>query len=512
MTDQNLSFDIRHHAVNQPDKIAFKIYPSSEGVTFQALEQRANQGAQLLRSSGLNVGDHMTILMENRREFLETCFAADRSGLYYTTISTHLTVEEIAYIIADCSARVVIISDSFSDIAQQLQDMVDPAIRLFMVGTSIGGTENWSAMLDTQPDTPISDEVQGLDMLYSSGTTGKPKGVKWPLTREAPGGRSMLITLLSSLFGYSAQTRYLCPAPLYHAAPLRHTMVTLKMGGSAFIMAKFDAQQSLKIIEQEQITHSQWVPTMFVRLLKLPSETRNAFDFSSMEMAVHAAAPCPISDKHQMIDWWGDIIHEYYAGTENNGFTAISTREWLQHEGSVGREKLGILHICDETGQEAPKGAEGEIFFENGHQFEYHNNPEKTADCTNDAGWTTLGDVGRVDDEGYLYLTDRKSYMIISGGVNIYPQETENILIGHPDVLDAAVIGVPNEDFGEEVKAVIQLAAEEKASSEMEAELIQYCRSKLSSIKCPRSIDFRKTLPRAPNGKLYKRNLRDEYW
>ncbi|MEP4191459.1 MAG: AMP-binding protein, partial [Sneathiella sp.] len=354
MTDQNLSFDIRHHAVNQPDKIAFKIYPSSEGVTFQALEQRANQGAQLLRSSGLNVGDHMTILMENRREFLETCFAADRSGLYYTTISTHLTVEEIAYIIADCSARVVIISDSFSDIAQQLQDMVDPAIRLFMVGTSIGGTENWSAMLDTQPDTPISDEVQGLDMLYSSGTTGKPKGVKWPLTREAPGGRSMLITLLSSLFGYSAQTRYLCPAPLYHAAPLRHTMVTLKMGGSAFIMAKFDAQQSLKIIEQEQITHSQWVPTMFVRLLKLPSETRNAFDFSSMEMAVHAAAPCPISVKHQMIDWWGDIIHEYYAGTENNGFTAISTREWLQHEGSVGREKLGILHICDETGQEAP--------------------------------------------------------------------------------------------------------------------------------------------------------------
>jgi fatty-acyl-CoA synthase len=251
---------------------------------------------------------------------------------------------------------------------------------------------------------------------------------------------------------------------------------------------------------------------MFVRLLKLPPEQRAQFDLSSMKMAVHAAAPCPVDIKREMIDWWGEIIHEYYAGTENNGFTTISTQEWLEHPGSVGRAKLGVIHICDASGAELPIGAEGEIYFENGHQFAYHNDPEKTAACTNALGWTTLGDIGRLDSDGYLYLTDRKSFVIISGGVNIYPQETEDVLLGHPSVLDAAVIGVPSEDFGEEVKAIVQLMPSQVASPELADSLIEYCRARLSSIKCPRSIDFRTDLPRSATGKLYKRKLRDEFW
>jgi len=322
----------------------------------------------------------------------------------------------------------------------------------------------------------------------------------------------MLIDLLTGLFGYDAQTRYLSPAPLYHAAPLRHSMVTIKMGGTAYIMDRFDAAGALKLIEHYRITHSQWVPTMFVRLLKLPEEERRHFDLSSMVMAVHAAAPCPPDIKRRMIDWWGPIVHEYYAGTENNGFTAITSAEWLAHPGSVGRAKLGQLHICDETGTELPVGSEGEVYFENGHQFAYHNDPAKTADSTNAQGRTTLGDIGRIDAEGYLYLTDRKSFVIISGGVNIYPQETEDVLLTHPDVLDTAVIGVPNEEFGEEVKAVIQLMPGKTGSAALEASLIAYCRDRLSPLKCPRSVDFQDNLPRSDTGKLYKRKLREQYW
>ncbi|MBL4874719.1 MAG: acyl-CoA synthetase [Rhodobacteraceae bacterium] len=505
-------FHPRHYAKKSPDALAYRMCATGEDVTFLQLETRANQGAHLFRAAGLHVGDHIVIMMENRREFLEICFAADRAGLYYTTVSTHLTFDEISYIIADCGARVVVTSDHFSETNRKLHETPVPGARLFIVGEPTRGFESWSEAAQSQPRTPIPDEVQGLDMLYSSGTTGRPKGIKWPLTGEKPGGRTMLIDLLTSLFGYDSDTRYLSPAPLYHAAPLRHTMVTIKMGGTAFIMTKFDAQNALEIIEKENITHSQWVPTMFVRLLKLPRELRESFNISSMKMAVHAAAPCPVSVKHQMINWWGPIIHEYYAGTENNGFTSINTEEWLIHEGSVGTAKLGVLHICDEAGNELQNGHEGEIFFENGHQFEYYNDPEKTEACTNEFGWTSLGDIGRKDAEGYLFLTDRKSFVIISGGVNIYPQETENVLLGHPLVLDAAVIGVPNEDFGEEVKAVVQLVENHERSPDLEAALIEYCRSQLSSIKCPRTIEFRKTLPRAATGKLYKRKLRDEYW
>ncbi|MCL4152528.1 UNVERIFIED_CONTAM: hypothetical protein GTU68_013347 [Idotea baltica] len=485
---------------------------TGESVTFAALEARANRGAHMLRQAGVGIGDHIAILMENRRDLLDICFAADRAGVYYTTLSTHLTRKEIAYIVADCAARMLIVSEPFGETLKALRPELPRTCALYSIGTALPGCTQWEAALKDLPETPIADEAQGLDMLYSSGTTGRPKGIKWPLIEQPPGEHTMLIDLLTSLFGYGPQTRYLCPAPLYHAAPLRHTMVTIKAGGTAYIMDKFNGSEALSLIEAERITHSQWVPTMFVRLLKLPESDRLCFDLSSMEMVVHAAAPCPVEIKRQMIDWWGPIIHEYYAGTENNGFTAIDTDEWLAHPGSVGRAKLGGLHICDEGGNEQPVGQVGEIYFENGHQFEYHNDPEKTAASRNAQGWTTLGDIGRLDGDGYLYLTDRKSFVIISGGVNIYPQETENVLLQHSAILDAAVIGVPNEDLGEEVKAIVQLVDSADAVPSLEADLIAFCREHLSSIKCPRSIDFRASLPRAATGKLYKRSLQKEFW
>ncbi|OQW52049.1 acyl-CoA synthetase [Candidatus Raskinella chloraquaticus] len=504
-------FHPRRHAIERPDEIAYRVSTSPDAVTFGQLEARANQAAHTFRQLGLKRGDHIVVLMENRREFLEICFAADRTGLYYTTASTHLTDDEIHYIIQDCGASLVLVSDTLIARIRGYADLLSGSCPIMVIGRGEGALPSFTEIASAAQATPIPDESQGLDMLYSSGTTGRPKGVKWALPDQPVGSSSMLIELLSELFGYGAGTRYLCTAPLYHAAPLRHTMVTIRTGGSAVVMPKFDAEAALALIDAERITHSQWVPTMFVRLLKLPEGVRKRYSLKSMSMAVHAAAPCPIDVKHRMIEWWGPIIHEYYAGTENNGFTALTTGEWQRHTGSVGKAKLGTIHICDESGVELPVGVEGEVFFENGHQFEYHNDAEKTASSRNARGWTTLGDIGRLDDEGYLYLTDRKSFVIISGGVNIYPQEIENLLLQHEAVLDAAVIGIPNEEFGEEVKAVVQLADGYEANENLAGELITFCRLRLSALKCPRSIDFRTEFPRSPTGKLLKRKIRDEY-
>lgn len=509
MPSHSHPFQPRAHAT---DKLAFVMAASGETVSFGKLEARANQGAHVLRAQGASRGMHIAILMENRREMLEVCFAADRAGIYYTTISTHLNMDEIAYIVADCGACLLIASDRFLDILPGVASKRKGQCKIMVVGDSGGAYPCWSTEAAQHKKTPITDEAQGLDMLYSSGTTGRPKGIKWPLEDTLPGARTMLVDLLSSLFGYGQQTRYLCPAPLYHAAPLRHAMVTIKMGGTAVIMDRFDAETALRLIEDHKITHSQWVPTMFVRLLRLPEAVRARYDLSSMEIAVHAAAPCPVDVKRDMLAWWGDIIHEYYAGTENNGFSAITSAEWLAHPGSVGRAKLGTVHICNSNGVEVPVGTTGEIYYENGQQFAYHNDPKKTRACTNAQGWTTLGDIGRLDDDGYLYLTDRKSFLIISGGVNIYPQETEDTLLSHPSVLDAAVIGIPHDDFGEAVHAVVQLVPEHENTQGMAETLMAFCRSKLSALKCPRSIEFRNTLPRSATGKMYKRVLRDEYW
>ena len=494
-----------------PDKIAYKLVGSGEAVTFRQLEDRSNQAAQLFRSCGLSTGDHIVILMENNRHFLEVCFGADRAGLYYTAINTHLLAHEVEYIARDCGAKLIVTSAKFEQTAAVLRSNNETIRHWFMVGKSAPGYRSWDEATGSHPTSCIADEAQGLDMLYSSGTTGRPKGVKWPLLNQPPGERTMLIDLLCGLFAYQADTRYLSPTPLYHAAPMRHSMTVIKRGGTAFIMERFDSETALRIIQDEAITHAQFVPTMFVRMLKLPDDKLRAFDISSMKFAIHAAAPCPTDVKEKMIAWFGPILFEYYAGTENNGFCFIDTSEWLAHKGSVGRAMLGELHICDESGVELPIGEEGEVYFANGHPFTYHNDPQKTASSRNAQNWTTLGDIGRVDQDGYLYLVDRKSFLIISGGVNIYPQEIEDTIVAHPAVADVAVIGVPNDDLGEEVKAVVQLLDPDRASEALAAEIIGHCKANLAAYKCPRSVDFAVELPRQPTGKLYKRLLRQTY-
>lgn len=499
-------------APGDTDRLAFQMCESGESVSFGQLDARANQVARVLRACGVTRGAHVALLMKNQRRFLEACFGADRAGVYYTTINTRLLADEVAYIVRDCAAQVLVVSADLGDLVQRLTPLLPAGLRCFMLGDPAPGFESWDAAVDAAAPAPIADPSQGLDMLYSSGTTGRPKGVKWPLSATPAGGRTMLVKLLAPLFGYGRETRYLSPAPLYHAAPLRHCMTVMKLGGSVFVMENFDAERSLECIARHRITHSQWVPTMFVRMLKLPQEVRLRHDLSSMQVAVHAAAPCPVDVKQQMLDWWGPIVHEYYAGTENNGFCSITPQEWLQHRGSVGRAAQGVLHICDESGQALPVGEAGLVYFSDGPEFEYHNDPVRTAQSRNAAGWSTLGDIGRLDEEGYLYLVDRRAFMIISGGVNIYPQEAEGVLIGHPKVADVAVIGVPSEDLGEEVKAVVQLLDPRDAGPDMEAELLAYCRAHLAAFKCPRSVDFDAALPRQPTGKLYKQLVRARYW
>ena len=499
-------------AAGDADRPAFRMCDTGEVITFGQLDARANQAAHVLRACGVARGAHVALLMKNHRRFLEACFGADRAGVYYTTISTRLMADEIAYIVRDCAARILVVSADLAELAQRLMPLLPEGLRCFMVDAQAPGFQSWEAAVDNAPAGPIADPAQGLDMLYSSGTTGRPKGVKWPMPLSPAGGRTMLVDLLAPLFGYGRDCRYLSPAPLYHAAPLRHCMTVIKLGGSVFVMEHFDAERSLQLIERHRITHSQWVPTMFVRMLKLPDELRLRHDLSSLRVAVHAAAPCPIDIKQRMLGWWGPIIFEYYAGTENNGFCTITPQEWLLHKGSVGRASQGVLHICDEDGNELGRGETGLVYFSDGPQFEYHNDPVRTAQSRNSKGWTTLGDIGRLDADGYLYLVDRRAFMIISGGVNIYPQEAESVLLGHPKVVDVAVVGVPSEDLGEEVKAVVQLLDPADAGPELKAELMAYCRQHIAAFKCPRSIDFDAELPRHPTGKLYKQMVRRRYW
>jgi long-chain acyl-CoA synthetase len=501
------------HARAHPDKIAYQMAGTGKAISYRELDELSNQGAHLFRSLGLKAGDHVALLLENRLAFMEICWAAQRAGLYYTAISRYLTADEIAYIIKDCGAKVFITSPKC---AAQVKDLVTGASDepiFFMLDEAEPGFRSWDREAITQPLSPVADEVAGYDMLYSSGTTGRPKGIKKQFEGKPIDWLNPLLTMLcANMCGMGADSVYLSPAPLYHAAPLRFNMMATTLGGTSVIMEHFDAEEFLRLVEKHRATQSQLVPTMFVRMLKLPEEARCRYDTSSLKGAIHAAAPCPVDVKAKMIDWWGPILIEYYAGSEGNGVTVCSSQQWLDHRGSVGRAVVGKVKILDENDEELPVGEIGTVYFADGPAFSYHNDPEKTTRAYNAKGWSTLGDVGYLDADGFLYLTDRKSYMIISGGVNIYPQETEDVLINHPAVADVAVFGIPNEEMGEEVKAVVQPHDMAKAGQALQAELIQFCKKHLSPLKCPRSVDFEAELPRTPTGKLVKRHLRDRYW
>ena len=498
------------HAQRTPHKPALRMAGSGTLATFAELEARSNQIAHALRRLGLAPGDHIALVMENQPRFFEVCWAAQRSGLFYTAISTRLKPAEVEYIVRDCGARVFITSMAMADMAVDLPRLLPSGVTRLMVDGTINGYESLERLMAGCPRTPIADQSAGADMLYSSGTTGRPKGIlRRPQSKDIASTSS---TSLLRLFGFNSESVYLSPAPLYHAAPLRFSMNVQQLGGTVVAMEHFDAEDFLRLVEAHRITHTQLVPTMFVRMLKLPPEVRSRYDLSSLRVAIHAAAPCPVPIKQQMIEWWGPIIWEYYAGTEGNGLTLVSSAEWLAHPGTVGRAVVGKAHICDPDGLGLPPREIGLVYFADGPRFEYHNDSDKTLGARNANGWSTLGDVGYLDDEGYLYLTDREAFTIISGGVNIYPQECENLLLTHPKVIDAAVFGVPNEEYGEEVKAVVQPRDMAECGPELEQELIAFCREHLSAIKCPRSVDFEAELPRAPTGKLYKRALRDRYW
>ncbi len=501
------------HAQTHPDKPAIVMASTGETISYAELDAEANRLAQLFHSVGLRPGDHIAFCLENHPRFLTLAWGAHYAGLIYTAMSSRLTTEEMEYIINNCEAKAFVTSSYKSGQAAELLDLMPAVTTRLMIDGTIDGYESYEAAVAAQPAEPIEGRVAGADMLYSSGTTGKPKGVMpsrepQPLETAAHGVGGML----GMLFGLTADSTYLSPAPLYHAAPLRFCMGSHTIGATVVVMERFDPELYLAAIESYRATHTQVVPTMFVRMLKLDPAVRERYDVSSLEAVVHAAAPCPVAVKQQMIEWWGPVIHEYYAGTEGNGFVYCNSEMWLGHKGTVGMPIGCVVHIVGEDGEEVPTGEEGTIYFEGGASFEYHGDAEKTAGSRHPKGWSTLGDVGKLDADNFLYLTDRKAYMIISGGVNIYPQEAENILTMHPKVFDVAVIGVPNEDFGEEVKAVVQPADGIDPSPELAAELIAFCREHLADIKCPRTIDFRDELPRHPTGKLYKRLLKDEYW
>lgn len=505
------------HAVERPDAAAIIMASSNETVSYLELEQRSNRGAQLLRSLGLKVGDAIAIWMENNARFLEICWSAHRAGLYFTPIASHLTAGEAAYIINDCGARVLVASAEVKGAAELLPkagEYLSDDVACFSVGAAIRGARDWQQACAAMSAARIDDEAAGQHMVYSSGTTGRPKGIRLPLSGAAADAPLAFVPMLQQQYGVSSDTVYLSPGPLYHAAPLVYCMNVQCIGGTVVLMDKFDPANFMAAVQRYQVSCTQMVPTMFVRLLKLPEAERAAFEHASLRVVIHAAAPCPVPVKHQMIAWWGPILYEFYGGSEGNGSTYITSQEWLQKPGSVGRAVWGVLHVCDEQGNELPAGEQGTVYFEGGNNFEYRNDPEKTRESRNPLypGWSTLGDVGYLDEDGYLFLTDRKSFMIISGGVNIYPQEIESLLVSHPKVADVAVVGVPNADFGEEVKAVVQAQNPDEAGPALANELIAYCREHLSAVKCPKSVDFDPHLPRMDNGKLYKKQVRDRYW
>lgn len=501
-------------AKTQPDKPAVIIAETGRALTYGELDARSNQLAHWFRANGLTVGDHIAMVIDNRTEFLEVAWAAQRSGLYYTPVNWHLTPAEMAYVVRDCGARAVIFGPNHIASGDAILAEAGRLLTLGIAGASGSGMPSYEGALTTMPTDPIADEAEGFDMIYSSGTTGPPKGGVRRLLGIRPGTPSGKLTGIYQEYGIDESSVYLTPgAPLYHSAPLRWTIAVHRLGGTAVVMERFDAVEALAAMERYRITHSQWVPTMFVRMLALPPEQRRAYNLSASRVAVHSAAPCPAAVKREMLEWWGPVIYEYYGASEGGLVTQIGPEEWLEHAGSVGKARWGAAHIMDldDDDVEVPPGTIGRIFCEGGVRVKYHNDGSKTANAHNSRGWVSVGDIGYVDDDGYLYLVDRRDDLIIAGGVNIYPKEIEDVLIAHPAVADVAVFGVPHPDYGQQVKAVVELVDQTDANPELAAVLIEHCQKNLAKYKVPRSVDFEREFPRAPSGKLYKRRLRARY-
>ncbi|HEV7468398.1 MAG TPA: acyl-CoA synthetase [Pseudonocardia sp.] len=503
------------YARTTPDKAAIVMAGDGRTLTYRDLDDRSSQLARVLRAYGLRRGDHIAMVAENSPEVFEVYWAALRSGLYVTAVNHHLTPPEIAYIVDDCEARVLVVTGGLAEQAEAIVPLTPRVEHRLVAGGAAAGHDDYEAALATQPSGVLDEEPCGADMLYSSGTTGRPKGIEPRLPNRRVGEPgSTVVAAFGEAYGFGPDTVYYSPAPQYHSAPLRFGAMVHALGGTLVIADRFDAEQALADIERLRITHSQWVPTMFVRMLKLPDEVRTRYDLSSLKVAVHAAAPCPVEVKRAMIEWWGPVLEEYYSSTESLGSTRISSAEWLEHPGSVGQAKVGILHICDDAGTELAPGGIGTIYFERDElPFRYHGDEARTRSVQHPAHptWATSGDVGHVDDDGWLHLTDRKSFMIISGGVNIYPQEIEDCLALHPAVHDIAVIGVPDEEMGEQVKAVVVPADGVTPGPELEAELLAFVREGIAHYKSPRTVDFVESLPRTPTGKLVKRRVVEMY-
>jgi long-chain acyl-CoA synthetase len=506
-------------AASDPDKPAVIMGRTGARQTYRELDEGSNRLAHFLRTCGLAPGHHYSVLAENHQRYLEVCAAGERAGLHYTPVNHHLTADEVAYILRDSGAEVLVTTTALHDLAAEAVARASDVAHVLVLDSPgstapslAGGFRRYDEALADLPSTPIDDEQMGSAMFYSSGTTGRPKGVKRRLSGVPPETDVPHEAMFRHLYGCTPADIYLSPAPMFHATPVGFCQVLHRLGATVVVMERFDALEALREIEAHGVTFASFVPTMFVRMLKLPDADRRRYDLSSLRIAVHTSEPCAIQVKERMLEWWGPMISEYYGGSEANGITYLTASEWLEHRGSVGRSLLGRATIVDDAGRELPTGETGNVYFVDGADFEYHNDPAKTAEAGVGTGRTTIGDVGYLDDDGYLYLTDRKSYTIISGGVNVYPQEVEHALILHPAVADVAVFGIPDDDMGEQVKAVVQPAPGVDAGPALAADLIEHCRARLAHFKCPRSIDFIDQLPRLDTGKLYKRELRDPYW
>jgi long-chain acyl-CoA synthetase len=481
------------------------------GLTFAQLDDASRRLASLLEARGLQPGDTVAILLENIPRFLSAAWGALRAGLRIVPVNWHLSAAEAVYIAGDSGARALITSSTLAPLASEIAASSPVLHARLMYGDPASGFEDLDAALAAStPDRP-AQEPGGQVMFYSSGTTGRPKGIKRTVPPEPFGTDQMLEALLGGLYGFGTDTVYLCTGPLYHAAPLGWSLGAQALGGQVVVMPRFDAEACLAMIEQFRVTHVQFVPTMFVRLLKLAPEVRARYDLSSLRRVVHAAAPCPVEVKRAIIEWLGPIVDEYYAASEGNCYFAIGSEEWLAHPGSVGRPLLGTPHILDDDGAEVAAGEVGQIWIEGPRVFEYHNDAVKTAGAFNDRDWSTLGDLGHVDAEGYLFLSDRRTDLIITGGVNVYPREIEDALAMHPAVADVAVIGLPDAEMGQVIRAVVQPAAGVAGSPELEQELIEHCAAQLARFKRPRQVDFVPELPRVPSGKILRRLVRDTY-